>query len=98
MEYKFKKIITKTCGWCGKEFETGRDNTLYCCDECKYEKKKETSRNHYAKQMKLLKEQESVTEEKKMSELAMKNAKARALDMSYGQYDLAIRMGRVANG
>lgn len=96
MEYKFKKIITKTCGWCEKEFETGRDNTLYCCDECKREKRKENSRNH-AKKMKLLKEQEPV-QEKKMSELAIKNAKARALDMSYGQYDLALRMGRVANG
>lgn len=96
MEYKFKKIITKPCGWCQKEFETGRDNMLYCSAECKKEKKKETSRN-YAKRMKLLQEQEPVPE-KKMSELAMKNAKARALDMSYGQYDLALRMGRVANG
>ena len=55
MEYKFKRIIRKKRGWCGKEFETGRDNMLYCSEECKKEKKKETSRN-YTKQMKLLQE------------------------------------------
>lgn len=97
MTYKFKKIITKKCGWCRKEFETGRDNNRYCCDECKYEKKKETSRNHYAK-MKLLKEQEPVPEKKGMSELALMNARARAAGMSYGQYMLMSRLGRVANG
>ena len=97
MEYKFKRLITKKCGWCGKEFKTGRDNNLYCCDECKREKRKENSRNH-AKKMKLLQEQEPVQEKKGMSELARINAKARAAGMSYGQYDLARRMGRVANG
>ena len=96
MEYKYKKIITKPCGWCRKEFKTGRDNEIYCSEECKKEKRKENYRNHMAR-MKLLKEQEPVPE-KKMSELAKKNAKARALGMSYGQYDLAIRLGRVANG
>lgn len=98
MEYKFKRLITKKCGWCGKDFETGRDNTLYCCDECKYEKKKETSRNHYAKQMKLLKEQESAPKKNDMSELARVNARARAAGLSYGQYDLMMRVGRAANG
>ncbi len=96
MEYKFKKIITKPCGWCRKEFKTGRDNEIYCSEECKKEKRKENYRNHMAR-MKLLKEQEPVPE-KKMSELAKKNAKARALNMSYGQYDVAVRFGRVANG
>ena len=96
MEYKFKKIITKPCGWCRKEFKTGRDNEIYCSEECKKEKRKENYRNHMAR-MKLLKEQEPVPE-KKMSELAKKNAKARAHGMSYGQYDLARRLGRVANG
>lgn len=96
MEYKFKKIITKPCGWCRKEFKTGRDNEIYCSEECKKEKRKENYRNHMAR-MKLLKEQEPVPE-KKMSELAKKNAKERALGMSYGQYDVAVRFGRVANG
>ncbi len=97
MEYKFKKIITKPCGWCRKEFKTGRDNEIYCSEECKKEKRKENYRNHMAR-MKLLKEQEPVPEKKGMSELARINAKARAAGMSYGQYDLALRLGRVANG
>ena len=98
MEYKFKKIIMKKCGWCGKEFSTGRDNNLYCCDECKHEKKQEPSRSHYAKRMQLLKGQEAAPDKNGMSELAMKNARARALGMSYGQYDLMMRVGRTANG
>ena len=32
------------------------------------------------------------------SSLAEFNAKARAAGLSYGQYDLALRMGRAANG
>lgn len=97
MEYKYKKIITKPCGWCRKEFKTGRDNEIYCSEECKKEKRKENYRNHRAR-MKLLKEQEPVPKTGDMSELARMNAKARAAGMSYGQYDLAIRLGRAANG
>ena len=96
MEYKFKRIITKPCGWCRKEFSTGRENELYCSEECKKEKRKENYRNHMER-MKLLKAQEPVKEET-MSALAIKNAKARALGMSYGLYDVAVRFGRVANG
>ena len=97
MEYKFKRLIRKPCGWCRKEFETGRENEIYCSEECKKEKRKENYRNDQAR-MKLLREQEPVPEKSGMSEFAMKNAKARALGMSYGQYDLARRMGRIANG
>lgn len=96
MEYRFKRTITKPCGWCRKEFSTGRDNEIYCSEACKKEKRKENYRN-FRKRMKLLQEQEPV-KEKKMSELAIKNAKARALGMSYGLYDVAVRFGRVANG
>ena len=96
MAYKYKRMITKKCGWCRKEFETGRDNEIYCSEACKKEKRKENYRNYKAR-MKLLREQEPVKEET-MSELAIKNAKARALGMSYGLYDVAVRFGRVANG
>ena len=97
MEYKFKRLIRKPCGWCGKEFETGRENEIYCSEACKKEKRKENYRNHMA-QKKLLKAQEPVPEKEEMSELAKKNAKARAAGLSYGWYDVAVRFGRVANG
>ena len=91
---KYKRMITKPCGWCGKLFETGRDNCFYCSEDCKREKRRQTSReyNHNHR-----KESEEIRIQEK-SLLAEKNAKARAAGMSYGQYDVALRLGRVANG
>lgn len=91
---EFKRMIRKKCAWCGKMFETGRDNCFYCSEDCKRERRKQTSReyNHTHR-----KESAEIRIQGK-SLLAEKNAKARAAGMSYGQYDVALRLGRVANG
>lgn len=92
MEYK--RMVKKKCAWCGKKFETGRDNQLYCGDECKRQRKNQTSREYRLKVVK----KEQPQRRNQMSQLAVMNAKARAAGMSYGQYDVALRLGRVANG
>lgn len=30
-----KKTFTRTCGWCGKLYQTQSDKSRWCCDGCK---------------------------------------------------------------
>lgn len=96
---KYKNMYRKKCLVCGKEFEHGRSNKDCCSPECTYQRKLERCRE-YNRQRAI--EQRVASEPvKKMppkSSLAEFNARARAAGMSYGQYDLALRLGRVANG
>ena len=95
---KYKNMYRKKCLVCGKEFEHGRSNKDCCSPECTYKKKLEYGRE-YNRQRAI--EGRVVTVPVKVTppkgSLAEFNARARALGMSYGQYDLARRMGRVAS-
>lgn len=96
---KYKNMYQKKCLVCGKEFEHGRSNKDCCSPECTYQRKLEYGRE-YNRQRAV--EEKVVTAPVKVmspkSSLAEFNSRARAAGMSYGQYDLALRMGRVANG
>ena len=96
---KYKNMYQKKCLVCGKEFEHGRSNKDCCSPECTYKRKLERSRE-YNRQVAIDRrlENESIQMEPPKETLAAFNAKARAAGMSYGQYDLARRLGRLANG
>lgn len=96
---QYKKIYQKECLVCGTPFECGRRDKECCSPECTYKIKRQRSMEYnrrMAAKRRLEKEMLQITGNKES--LAEFNAKARAAGMSYGQYDLAIRLGRVANG
>lgn len=97
---KYKKIYHKICVICNRPFDCGRVNQNCCSPECTYQKKLQNYREYNAKLKKMADEAiaEIPARNNDIESLAEVNAKARALGMSYGQYDLARRMGRVANG
>lgn len=97
---KYKKTYHKICVICNKPFDCGRVNQLCCNPECTYQKKLQNYREYNAKLKKMADEAiaEIPARNNDIESLAEVNAKARALGMSYGQYDLARRMGRAANG
>lgn len=97
---KYKKIYHKICVICNRPFDCGRVNQNCCSPECTYQKKLQNYREYNAKLKKMAEEAiaEIPARGNDIESLAEVNAKARALGMSYGQYDLARRMGRAANG
>lgn len=97
---KYHKTYHKIGVICNKPFDCGRVNQQCCSPECTYQKKLQNYREYNAKLKKMADEAiaEIPARNNDIESLAEVNAKARALGMSYGQYDLARRMGRVANG
>lgn len=39
--------MIKKCKYCGKEFETHKNNLNFCCDECRNNYKKEYQNNYF---------------------------------------------------
>lgn len=80
------------CGWCGKEYDSGRKNTKYCCDECrkaaavkgkKEREKKYRKRRVEEAKKKLNRNRKPNAEGLSLSEV---NALAREEGLTYGKY------------
>lgn len=95
---KQKKLYELTCAVCGKTMVTNKPNKKACSDECKkiYSKKaqKEADERHKQKQKEMLEEQKN---KPKAHGLARFNEEARAMGMTYGQYDAYLRLKGKAN-
>ena len=85
---KYKRILHKKCGWCGKAFETGRNNQFYCSAECSQARKKQTRIEWKTKEA-------ARPKARYVESLAEINQKARDAGMSYGKYMLERQCGRV---
>lgn len=98
---QYRNMYQKICAMCGKQFEHGRSNKECCSPECTYKKKLQRYREYNKRLSEELKDKPQAEKPRNASNvesIAEFNAKARAAGMSYGQYDLAIRLGRAANG
>lgn len=89
---KPRKEFEFVCAICGNTFITNKPNKKTCSAECKkiYSKKaqKEAEERHRQKQKEMLEEQKNKPKKKS---LAGFNEEARAIGMTYGQYDAYLR-------
>jgi len=72
--------MIKTCKICGKEFETTRNNRIYCSNECQ-----ERAIKKRAEKLKLIKNP-AKPKRNTMGDLKTIAIEAREHNMSYGQY------------
>ena len=93
-----KKEIEKTCLECGKVYMAKRCDSVTCGAECLGERNKRRVRENgaiYREKMRaerLTEKERPKTKRKKPETLAEFDRKAREMGMSYGHYDLYLRM------
>ena len=96
---KPRKEFEFVCATCGGKFVSNKPNRKTCSAECrkKYLKKaqKEADERHQQKQKEMLEKQKNKPKSKNLAEF---NEEARAMGMTYGQYDTYLRMKGSENG
>ena len=86
--YKKLDIPERECVVCGRKFTPlYSQKTIFCTDVCKRKRQLEQQKESRERA-----KTNALEKKKKMSALAEMNAKARELNMSFGQYDLYLRM------
>lgn len=93
----------KVCQECGKAYVAKRCDSVTCSPECNTERNKRRVRENgafyrakYRAERMLQKEKEKQKPKNKADTLAEFDRKARAMGLSYGQYDLYLRMQKGA--
>jgi hypothetical protein len=93
--------IEKVCQECGKVYMAKRCDSVTCSRECNYERNKRRVRESGAvwrekMRAERLLQKEQPEKKKKAETIPDFNRKAREMGMSYGQYDLYLRMQKGA--
>lgn len=85
----------RKCLYCGKEFSTEIKCRKYCTDSCRETAhwKRTCAKRREAT---LIKHELERAKKNRVSELSRLEAEARKLGLSYGQYDMLKRMGKIS--